>query len=141
MYCALLQYIMYCALFQCIMYCALLLCIVHCYNALLYYVMWLCLIQAVIYNMYVYVLAIQLQLTSTITGQPGIQISGIDPSMLSQPLPLHIDNNLLAQLQQSGNLNITFNAAGVVTGQTVTLADPNLLQVRFSRELLGTTWH
>ena len=73
------------------------------------------------------VLGIQLQLTSTISGQPGIQISGIDPAMLSQPLPLHIDNNLLAQLQQTGNLNITFN--GVMGGQTVTLADPNLLQV------------
>lgn len=83
---------------------------------------------------------IQLQLTSTISGQPGIQITGIDPSMLSQPLPLHIDNNLLAQLQQSGNLNITFNASGVMPGQTVTLSDPNLLQVLLVRRLLCVSY-
>lgn len=51
--------------------------------------------------------------------------------MLSQPLPLHIDNNLLAQLQQAGNLNITFNASGGMGAQSVTLADPNMLQVTF----------
>ncbi|XP_067928202.1 zinc finger protein 236-like [Watersipora subatra] len=81
---------------------------------------------------------IQLQLTSSISGQPGIQISGIDPSMLTQPLPLHIDNNLLAQLQQAGNLNITLNTTGVMAGQTVTLtdSDPHLLQLTTDGDLL-----
>ena len=75
---------------------------------------------------------IQLQLTNTLTGQPGIQITGIDPAMLTQPLPLQIDNNLLAQLQQGGNLNITFNASGAVTGaQAVPAisAEPQFIQV------------
>lgn len=72
---------------------------------------------------------IQFQLTNTIGGQPGLQITGLDPSALTQPLPLHIDNNLLAQLQQGGNLNITFNASSGLTGQPVTLTDPNLIQV------------
>lgn len=74
---------------------------------------------------------IQLQLTNTINGQPGLQITGLDPSMIGQPLPLQIDNNILAQLQQSGNVNITFNAnpAASLTGPSVSLTDPNLIQV------------
>lgn len=82
-----------------------------------------------------FVSGIQLQLTNTITGQPGIQITGIDPAMLTQPLPLHIDNNLLAQLQQGGNLNITFNASGAMTGaQAVPIsADQQFIQVCIHR--------
>lgn len=51
--------------------------------------------------------------------------------MLTHPLPLHIDSNLLAQLQQGGNLNITFNAGGTLAAtQAVPLStDPQFIQV------------
>ena len=63
---------------------------------------------------------ISLQLTNT-GGQPGLHITGLDPALLSQPLPLHIDNNLLAQLQQGANVNVTFNTG--VTGGQITNVD------------------
>ena len=66
---------------------------------------------------------LQLQLTGNIGGG-GIQISGLDPSVFNQTV--QIDTNLLQQLQQQGNINITINP-NVLT-QGIQTADPNLVQ-------------
>ncbi|CAH1779250.1 unnamed protein product [Owenia fusiformis] len=65
---------------------------------------------------------IQLQLTGNINQ--GIQITGLDPSLLTQPL--QIDASLLQQLQTQGNLSVTLNPN--VLGQAMQTADPNLVQ-------------
>ena len=79
---------------------------------------------------------IQLQLQ----GQ-GIHLSGVEGGLLSQPL--QIDSNLLQQLQNQGNVNISLNASGMFTAgvsnsaaptmglsqqHILQVADPNLIQ-------------
>lgn len=63
---------------------------------------------------------IQLQLT----GNQGLQITGLDPNIFSQTV--QIDANLLQQLQQQGNINITINPS--LLTQTLQTADPNVIQ-------------
>lgn len=63
---------------------------------------------------------IQLQLT----GNQGLQITGLDPNIFSQTV--QIDANLLQQLQQQGNINITINPS--LLTQTLQSADPNVIQ-------------
>lgn len=63
---------------------------------------------------------IQLQLT----GNQGLQITGLDPNIFSQTV--QIDANLLQQLQQQGNINITINPNFLT--QTLQTADPNVIQ-------------
>lgn len=59
----------------------------------------------------------------------GIQISGIDPNLMSQTV--QIDASLLQQLQQQGNINITLNPN--IVGQPAmpepATTDPNLIQI------------
>ena len=66
---------------------------------------------------------IQLQVTGVNLPQ-GVQIAGLDPNMFQQTV--QIDANLLQQLQ-NGNVNITLNP-NQMDGQTITAADPNLVQ-------------
>ncbi|XP_064640452.1 zinc finger protein 236-like [Lineus longissimus] len=68
---------------------------------------------------------IQLQLTGGLgsLGQ-GIQISGLDPSLVSQTV--QIDASLLQQIQQQGNFNVQVNPG--LVNQTLQVADPNLIQ-------------
>ncbi|XP_071174642.1 zinc finger protein 236-like isoform X2 [Mytilus edulis] len=63
---------------------------------------------------------IQLQLT----GNQGVQITGLDPNIFSQTV--QIDANLLQQLQSQGNINITINP-NILT-QALQTADPNIIQ-------------
>lgn len=53
----------------------------------------------------------------------SIQITGIDPSLLSQTV--QIDANLLQQLQQHGNINITISPS-LLTEPLATTADPTV---------------
>ena len=61
----------------------------------------------------------QLQLS----GGQGIQISGLDAGMLTQPL--QIDASILQQLQTQGNVSLTLNPNVI---QHMPVADPNLVQ-------------
>ena len=70
------------------------------------------------------VVGIQLHLTGGGVSQ-GIQISGLDASLLAQPV--QIDSNLLQQLQQ-GNVNISVNSGNNMYTQGMQAADPNLVQ-------------
>ena len=65
---------------------------------------------------------VELQLSGGL-GQ-GIQITGLDPRLLTQTI--QIDASVLAQLQQQGNINLSINP-GVIPGGMQT-ADPNLVQ-------------
>ena len=66
-----------------------------------------------------------LQLQVPVAGQQGLQITGLDPTMLTQTL--QIDANLLQLLQQQGNLNLTINP-GYIGQPGMTAVDPNTLQ-------------
>ncbi|KAL3860221.1 hypothetical protein ACJMK2_010376 [Sinanodonta woodiana] len=65
---------------------------------------------------------LQLHLTGNL-GQ-GIQITGLDPSLLTQTV--QIDSSLLQQLQQQGNINITINPS--LISSNMHSADQTLLQ-------------
>ncbi len=66
---------------------------------------------------------VQLQLSGNLTQ--GIQISGLDPTLLTQTL--QIDANTLQQLQQQGN-NISLTIQPNVLPQTIQGIDPNTIQ-------------
>ena len=71
---------------------------------------------------------VQLQLTGNVPGQ-GIQIAGLDPSVLTQAI--QIDANVLQQLQQGGNVNLTINPNVFNVPQsapTIQTVDPNQVQ-------------
>ncbi len=61
--------------------------------------------------------------TGSFGSTQGIQITGLDPSLLTQTV--QIDASLLQQLQQQGNINLAINPNNLHSLQT---ADPNMVQ-------------